>query len=103
MKPSETLWTSSWTSSGRKSVAAILRSCGDHAPTSERWRRSSRVVSWIRDEFGVDLPVRLMFDNPTVEALALATVEGMLETRGDDQIARLLADLEQMPEEAATA
>ncbi|WP_457812474.1 amino acid adenylation domain-containing protein [Sinorhizobium meliloti] len=64
---------------------------------------ATRVVSWIRDEFGVDLPVRLMFDNPTVEALALATVEGMLETRGDDQIARLLADLEQMPEEAATA
>lgn len=42
-----------------------------------------------------------MFDNPTIEALALATVESILEKRGDDQIARLLADLEQMPDEAA--
>jgi hypothetical protein len=42
-----------------------------------------------------------MFDNPTVEALALATVESMLEKQGGDQIARLLAELEQMPDEAA--
>lgn len=62
---------------------------------------ATRVVSRIRDEFGADLPVRLMFDNPTIEALALATVESILEKRGDDQIARLLADLEQMPDEAA--
>ncbi|WP_338426260.1 amino acid adenylation domain-containing protein [Sphingopyxis kveilinensis] len=62
---------------------------------------ATRVVSRIRDDFGVDLPVRLMFDNPTVEALALAIVESMLEKRGDDQIARLLADIEQMPDEAA--
>ena len=62
---------------------------------------ATRVISRIRDEFGADLPVRLMFDNPTVEALAIATVEAMLETRGDDQIARLLADLEQTPEEVS--
>jgi acyl carrier protein len=64
---------------------------------------ATRVISRIRDEFGAELPVRLMFDNPTVEALALATVESMREKRGDDQIARLLAELEQMPDEAATA
>ena len=58
-------------------------------------------LAGILDEFGADLPVRLMFDNPTVEALAIATVEAMLETRGDDQIARLLADLEQTPEEVS--
>ena len=64
---------------------------------------ATRVISRIRDEFGAELPVRLMFDNPTIEALALATVESMLEKRGDDQIARLLAELEQMPEEAVIA
>jgi len=64
---------------------------------------ATRVISRIRDEFGADLPVRLMFDNPTVEALALATLDSMLEKRGDDQIARRLAELEQMPDEAATA
>lgn len=62
---------------------------------------ATRVISRIRDEFGAELPVRLMFDNPTIEALALATVESMLEKRGDDQIARLLAEVEQMPDEAA--
>lgn len=61
---------------------------------------ATRVISRIRDEFGAELPVRLMFDNPTVEALALATVEAMLEKRGDDQIARRLAELGQMPDEA---
>ena len=40
-------------------------------------------------------------DLQAIEALALATVESILEKRGDDQIARLLADLEQMPDEAA--
>jgi hypothetical protein len=64
---------------------------------------ATRVISRIRDEFGAELPVRLMFDNPTVEALALATVEAMLEKRGDNQVARLLAELEQMPDKAATA
>ncbi|RXH11368.1 amino acid adenylation domain-containing protein [Bradyrhizobium guangzhouense] len=62
---------------------------------------ATRVISRIRDEFGAELPVRLMFDNPTVEALAQATVESMMEKRGDDQIDRLLAKLEQTPEEAA--
>jgi len=38
---------------------------------------ATRVISRIRDEFGVELPVRLMFDNPTVESLALATVESI--------------------------
>ncbi|MGY2990309.1 amino acid adenylation domain-containing protein [Bradyrhizobium sp. USDA 4508] len=64
---------------------------------------ATRVISRIRDKFGAELPVRLMFDNPTVEALALATLESMQEKRGDEQIARLLAELEQMPDEAATA
>lgn len=48
---------------------------------------ATRVISRIRDEFGADLPVRLMFDQPTVEALALAIVESTLEKRGGDQIA----------------
>jgi acyl-coenzyme A synthetase/AMP-(fatty) acid ligase/acyl carrier protein len=48
---------------------------------------ATRVISRIRDEFGAELPVRLMFDNPTVEALALAIVESMLKKGGDNQIA----------------
>lgn len=64
---------------------------------------ATRVISRIRDEFGADLPVRLMFDKPTVEALALATVEAMRETQAGDQVADLRADLESRPEESVTA
>jgi amino acid adenylation domain-containing protein len=62
---------------------------------------ATRVISRIRDEFGAELPVRRMFESPTIEELALLVVEAALEARGDDQIASLLAELEQMPDDTA--
>jgi len=62
---------------------------------------ATRVISRIRDEFGAELPVRRMFENPTIEELALLVIEAALQARDDDQLASLLAELEELPDEAA--
>lgn len=62
---------------------------------------ATRVISRIRDEFNVDLPVRRMFETPTIEALALSVVESTLEAQSFDETAQLLAEIEQMSEEEA--
>jgi hypothetical protein len=62
---------------------------------------ATRVISRIRDEFNVDLPVRRMFETPTIEALALSVVEATLEAQSMDETAQLLAEIEQMSDEEA--
>jgi amino acid adenylation domain-containing protein len=62
---------------------------------------ATRVISRIRDEFNVDLPVRRMFETPTIEALALSVVEATLAAQSLDETAQLLAEIEQMSEEEA--
>jgi amino acid adenylation domain-containing protein len=62
---------------------------------------ATRVISRIRDEFNVDLPVRRMFETPTIEALALSVVEATLEAQNLDETAQLLAEIEQMSDEEA--
>lgn len=62
---------------------------------------ATRVISRIRDEFNVDLPVRRMFETPTIEALALSVVETTLEAQSMDETAQLLAEIEQMSDEEA--
>jgi amino acid adenylation domain-containing protein len=62
---------------------------------------ATRVISRIRDEFNVDLPVRRMFETPTIEALALSVVEATLEAQSFDETAQLLAEIEQMSDEEA--
>ncbi|HEV2150667.1 MAG TPA: amino acid adenylation domain-containing protein, partial [Longimicrobiaceae bacterium] len=65
---------------------------------------ATRVVSRIRQVFDVDLPVRLMFEAPTIEALAhhvdgavrarLEQLASGLEGLDDGELAALLADLD---------
>jgi amino acid adenylation domain-containing protein len=62
---------------------------------------ATRVISRIRDEFNVDLPVRRMFETPTIEALALSVVEATLSAQSLDETAQLLAEIEQMSDEEA--
>jgi len=60
---------------------------------------ATRVISRIRDELGVELPVREMFERTTLEGLALTVVEAALELQTDDEVMQLLAELEAMPDD----
>ncbi len=64
---------------------------------------ATRVISRIRDEFLVELPVRRMFEAATIEMLALSVIEATLQAQSDDETALLLAEIEQMPDDEAQA
>jgi len=48
----------------------------------------------MREAFGVDLPLRAIFDTPTVASLAEAIVQKELEQADADLLAKLLSELE---------
>jgi hypothetical protein len=60
---------------------------------------ATRVVSRIRDVFHVDLPVRALFETPTIEGLGLAIVQASVEKEDEDEVQRLLEALEGLSDE----
>jgi amino acid adenylation domain-containing protein len=60
-----------------------------------------QLVSHIRQEFKVDLPVRMIFTKPTIEALALYILEKRGMASGQEEIEELLAEVESLSEENA--
>jgi acyl transferase domain-containing protein/acyl carrier protein len=60
-----------------------------------------QVISRIREEFGIDLPLRLVFDSPTVAELAISVVHKKAEEADDQMLARLLEEVEQLSEDEA--
>jgi hypothetical protein len=57
-----------------------------------------QVISRIREEFEVELPVRSMFDGMTVEQLATSVLEREPEPGRSEKIARTLKAVAEMPE-----
>jgi amino acid adenylation domain-containing protein len=55
---------------------------------------ATQVLSRIQESFGVELPLRSMFDHPTVAGLAEEVLQKGLERADADMLARLLAELE---------
>jgi len=55
---------------------------------------ATRVVSRIRRHFEVDVPLRRLFEAPTVEALAVAVVEAQMAAADDDAMAAAIDELE---------
>lgn len=59
----------------------------------------TQVMSRLSDVFGADLPLRLLFESPTVAGLASAILQSGVEE--DEQITRLFDELEQLTDDQA--
>jgi acyl carrier protein len=57
---------------------------------------ATQVLSRVQESFGVELPLRAMFDRPTVAGLAEEIIGKGLERADANALARLLAELETM-------
>ncbi len=55
---------------------------------------ATQVVSRLRDAFGIEIPLRALFESPTVEELSLAIAQAQAEQAAPDDLARLLEELE---------
>jgi amino acid adenylation domain-containing protein len=62
---------------------------------------SLQVISRIREEFQIELPLQCLFDNPTIEQLALIIVQYQSAKGSDEDIEALLAEIEQLSDEEA--
>ncbi len=60
---------------------------------------ATRLMSRLREELAVDLPMDRLFAEPTVAAVAAAVVEARAGGAGEDELARLLAEIGGMSEE----
>ncbi len=59
------------------------------------------VTSRARSAFQVQIPLRCIFENPTVARMARQISEYMFESREDEELARLLNEVEELSEEEA--
>jgi len=58
---------------------------------------ATQVLSRMRDAFAIELPLRVIFDSPTVAGLAEAIIQKELARADDDLLARLLREMEGLP------
>jgi hypothetical protein len=56
-----------------------------------------RMVVRIRRAFGVELPVAAIFQSPTIEALAVEVETLRASTHNEEDLLRILAEIEAMP------
>ena len=60
---------------------------------------ATQVVSRVRDHFNVDLPLSALFEEPTIENIALHLLQAELSSADDLEMADLLAEIEGLSEE----
>ncbi len=53
----------------------------------------TQVISRLREAFGLDLPLRIVFQRPTLAALCLEITQLLLAEEDDDEMARLLRNV----------
>ncbi|HIP97643.1 MAG TPA: amino acid adenylation domain-containing protein, partial [Anaerolineae bacterium] len=60
---------------------------------------ATQVISRVRTTYQVDLPLRRLFETPTVAGLAALIAQSLAEQEDSAQVAQMLAELEQLPED----
>jgi len=54
--------------------------------------KATQILLRVRDDFGVELPVRRFFEDPTIAGLSVAVVEALLAEADDEDVAEALDD-----------
>ena len=62
---------------------------------------ANRVVSQMIKAFQLDLPVKSLFDSPTVAEMAIVVAQNQAKKVGQEELARLLSELESITEDEA--
>ena len=62
---------------------------------------ATQLISCVRDTFQVELPLRCLFENPTVEELAAVITQNQAEGAGQEELARMLAGVEALSDDEA--
>ncbi|MGH8773181.1 MAG: phosphopantetheine-binding protein, partial [Burkholderiales bacterium] len=53
---------------------------------------ATQVISRVRKTFSVDIPLRALFESPTVAGVSELIVQKQAEALGEDELTQLLAD-----------
>jgi hypothetical protein len=62
---------------------------------------AAQVISQVRNAFQIDLPLRTIFERPTIEELAVIILQDQARNVGQDEIGELLTELEALSEDEA--
>jgi acyl carrier protein len=60
---------------------------------------ATQVISRLREVFFLDFPLRYLFENPTIAELAQKVSEQQLKQAESDELARILAEVDELSEE----
>ncbi|QYX31921.1 non-ribosomal peptide synthetase [Sphaerospermopsis torques-reginae] len=63
---------------------------------------ATQAISRLREVFSLDFPLRYLFENPTIAELAQKVTEQQIEQAENDELARILAEVDQLSEEEVT-
>ena len=63
----------------------------------------TQVMSLIQEKFAVEVPLRVLFENPTVDGIAAAITEALTESLDEEELADLLGDVTDLSDDDLNA